>query len=107
MPPETDDGEHASYVSVLWPMMGIHVDYAPPGEDPKLRPLVALARAELLLPVDLDKASSSLMMMAAAQALAQELMAQGYAAGISVPVPAQPTQKAARQPRNKTPRLGP
>jgi hypothetical protein len=103
MPPETDDGEHASYVSVLWPMMGIHIDYAPPGEDPKLCPVIALARAELLLPVDLDEASSSLIMMAATQALAQELMTRGYAVRISVPAPAQPTREPARQPRNKTP----
>jgi hypothetical protein len=88
MPPEIDDGEHASYVSVLWPMMGIHVDYAPPGEEPKLCPLVALARTELLLPVDLDKVSSSLVMMGATQALAQELLTRGYKVGISVPVPA-------------------
>lgn len=96
MPPETDDGEHTSYVSLLWPMMGIHVDFARPGEEPKLRPLVELARAELLLPVDLDKVLPSLMMMGITQAFARELMTQGYEVRISVPVPAQPTKKAAR-----------
>jgi hypothetical protein len=99
MPPEADDGEHVSYVSVLWPMMGIHVDYARQGEDPKLCQLAELAQAELLLPVDLDKVSSSLMMMGVTQALAQELMTRGHDVRISAPVPAAteaPSQKAAK-----------
>ncbi len=102
MPPETDDGEHTSYVSVLWPMMGIHVDYKRPGEEPKLCALVELARAELLLPVDLDKVLPSLRMMAATQWLGQKLMTQGYEVGILVPVPAQPTKKAARSQRGRS-----
>jgi len=103
MPPETDDGEHTSYVSVLWPMMGIHVDYARPGEEPKLRPLVELAKAELLLPVDLDEVLPSLRLMAATQKLAQELMISGHGvARISVSVPAEPTKKAARSRRSRS-----
>jgi hypothetical protein len=86
MPPEADDGEHVSYVSVLWPMMGIHVDYARPGEEPKLCPLGQLAQAELLLPVDLDKVLPHLVMMGLTQALAQELMTRGHEVRISVPV---------------------
>jgi hypothetical protein len=49
LPPNTDGEDHVSYVTSLWPMMGIRIDLERSGHDRNIKyPMLELARDKFI-----------------------------------------------------------